>query len=135
MRETRASEDGLDASLTFNARYDILSGLAISSIIRKGISYNTTTTEIEAGTYTSYVQEAFAQQVYNNLDVYPSDYNNGELTEGSGKNFNWSIRTQIDYSFNIKEDHLFTLLFANEVTSKNSIISVIPHQYIMGITG
>ena len=118
LRETRASEDGLDASLTFNARYDILSGLAISSIIRKGISYNTTTTEIEAGTYTSYVQETFAQQVYNNLDVYPSDYNNGELTEGSGKNFNWSIRTQIDYSFNIKEDHLFTLLFANEVTSK-----------------
>ena len=119
LRETRALQDGLDASLTFNIRYDIIPGLAISSIIRKGMSYNTSTTEIEADTYTSYANETFAKQVYNGQDVLPSEYNNGELSESAGKNTNWSIRNQIDYSFKIKEDHLFSLLVANEITSKN----------------
>ena len=32
LRETRTLQDGLDASLTFNARYDIIPGLAISAI-------------------------------------------------------------------------------------------------------
>lgn len=118
LEETKKSQDGLDASLTFNVQYDILPGLTVSSIIRKGISYNTTTTKIEAGTYTSYVQETFAKQVYSEQDVYPSEYNNGELSEVSGKNFNWSIRNQIDYSFDINKDHLFSFLLANEVTSK-----------------
>ena len=118
LRETRALQDGLDAILTFNIRYDIIPGLAISSIIRKGMSYNTSTTEIEADTYTSYANETFAKQVYNGQDVLPSEYNNGELSESAGKNTNWSIRNQIDYSFKIKEDHLFSLLVANEITSK-----------------
>ena len=108
----------MDASLTFNIRYDIIPGLAISSIIRKGASYNTSTKTIEAGTYTSYAQESFAKQVFSNQEVIPSEYNNGELSESSGKNFNWSIRNQIDYSFNIKNEHLFTVLVAHEVTSK-----------------
>ncbi len=73
---------------------------------------------IEAGTYTSYAQESFAKQVFSNQEVIPSEYNNGELSESSGKNFNWSIRNQIDYSFNIKNEHLFTVLVAHEVTSK-----------------
>ena len=34
LRETRTLQDGLDASLTFNARYDIIPGLAISAIVR-----------------------------------------------------------------------------------------------------
>ena len=118
LRETRTKDDGLDVSLTFNIHYDIIPGLAVSSIIRKGVSYNTSTREIEAGTYTSYVQETFAKQVFSNQEVYPSEYNNGELSESSGKNFNWSIRNQIDYSFSIKDDHLFTVLLAHEVTSK-----------------
>ena len=118
LRETRSLQDGLDASLTFNIRWDVIPGLALSSIIRKGASYNTTTTEVEAGTYTSYVQEAFAKQVYSGQDVLPEEYNNGELSESSGKSFNWSIRNQIDYSFDIKKDHLFSVLVANEITSK-----------------
>lgn len=118
LKETRNIQDGLDASMTFNIRYDIIPGLAISSIIRKGMSYNTSTKEIEAGTYTSYVQDGFAQQVFGQQDVLPSEYNNGELSEGSGKNSNWSIRNQIDYSFDIKNSHLFSVLFANEITSK-----------------
>ena len=117
LKETKSSEDGLDASLTFNIRYDILPGLAVSSIIRKGASYNTTTKTIEAGTYTSYAQETFAKQVYGQ-EVLPSEYNNGELSESSGKNFNWSLRNQIDYSFTIKTHHLFSVLVAHEVTSK-----------------
>ena len=118
LRETRSLQDGLDASLTFNARYDIIPGLAVSAIIRKGMSYNTTTKEIEADTYTSYANEAFAKQVYKGQDVLPSEYNNGELSESAGKNSNWSFRGQIDYSFKVKNDHLFSLLVANEITSK-----------------
>ena len=118
LRETRALQDGLDASLTFNARYDIIPGLAVSAIIRKGMSYNTTTTEIESDTYTSYAKESFAKQVYSGQDVLPSEYNNGELSEAAGKNSNWSFRGQIDYSFKVKNDHLFSLLVANEITSK-----------------
>ena len=91
--------------------------MAVSSIIRKGASYNTTTKTIEAGTYTSYAQETFAKQVYGQ-EVLPSEYNNGELSESSGKNFNWSLRNQIDYSFTIKTHHLFSVLVAHEVTSK-----------------
>ena len=131
LNETKKSDDGLDASLTFNIRYDILPGLAISSIIRKGASYNTTTTAIEAGTYTSYYKETFAKQIYKN--VLPSEFNNGELSESSGKNFNWSIRNQIDYSFTLKNDHLFSILLANEVTSKkfrlhvSHILRGLPH--------
>lgn len=120
LSETRKSQDGLDASVTFNIRYDIIPGLAVSSIVRKGVSYNTTMTAIEAGTYSSYVREAFAKQVYGSSynSILPEEYNNGELSEASGKNFNWSIRNQIDYSFKIKQDHLFSVLLANEVTSK-----------------
>lgn len=118
LKETKSSQDGLDASLTFNVRYDIISGLAISSIIRKGASYNTTTKEIEAGTYTSYMQETFARQIYAKQDVLPSQFNNGEFSESSGKNFNWSVRNQIDYSFHLGKAHLFSLLIANEITSK-----------------
>lgn len=118
LEDTKRAEDGLDASFTFNIRYDIIPGLAVSSIIRKGVSYNTTETSVEAGTYTSYIQEDFAKEVYDNPTVLPNKYNNGELSEASGKNFNWSIRNQIDYSFDIKDDHLFSILLANEITSK-----------------
>lgn len=118
LRKTQELSDGLDASLTFNIRYDVLPGLSLSSIVRKGVSYNTTTTAVDADTYTSYRNEAFAAQVYQGDATRPTQYNNGELTEASGKNFNWSIRNQIDYSFNIKDDHLFSVLLANEVTSK-----------------
>lgn len=118
LRETRQKDDGLDASLTFNVRWDVIPGLTLSSIVRKGVSYNTSTTEVNPGTYTSYVQEAFAKQVFINQEVFPSEYNNGQLSENSGKNFNWSWRNQIDYSFNIKNDHLFSFLVANEITSR-----------------
>ena len=118
MEETRLSQDGLDVSLTFDARYEVVKGLTLESIIRKGVSYNTETTEIGQDTYTSYAKEAFARKAYPGQDVMSSEYNNGELSESSGKNFNWSIRNQIDYSFHIRNNHLFSVLVANEVTSK-----------------
>lgn len=118
LRETRNSQDGLDASFTFNARYEVLPGLAAEAIIRKGVSYNTETVEVNAGTYTSYVGENFAPLIYKNRDVYPKEYDNGSLSESSGKNYNWSFRYQVDYSFDIHEDHLFSVLAASEIMSK-----------------
>ena len=49
MRDTRKTSDGSDVEFTLNARYEIIPGLSIESIFRKGMSYNTTTTEIDAG--------------------------------------------------------------------------------------
>lgn len=118
MNETRNTQTGLDAELTFNVRYEVIPGLAFESVIRKGVSYNTEMVEVNAGTYTSWKNETFGWNAYKGADLMPDGYNNGELSENSGKNYNWSIRNQIDYSFDIKKDHLFSILLANEVMSK-----------------
>ena len=117
LKETRKNQTGLDADLTLNIRYEVIPGLSLESIIRKGISHNTETSSIDAGTYTSWANETLAKEVFQN-GLIPSEYNNGELTEYAGKNHNWSMRHQIDYSFAIKTDHLFSILIANEIMSK-----------------
>ena len=118
MRETRNTQTGLDAQLTFDIRYEVIPGLALESIIRKGVSYNTETVEVNQNTYTSWVNEKFGRDAYKDASLMQSKYDNGELTENSGKNYNWSIRNQIDYSFTVKQDHLFSILVANEIMSK-----------------
>ncbi|MDY5813720.1 MAG: SusC/RagA family TonB-linked outer membrane protein [Bacteroides sp.] len=115
--QTRKKQDGLDFDMTFNLRYTILPGLSVESIYRRGVSYNTSTTEVEAGTYASWVGETLSSRAYKDM-LLPDKYNDGSLTEASGKNHNWSWRNQIDYSFALKKDHLFSILLANEVMSK-----------------
>ena len=117
LNETKATQTGLDAELTFDVRYEVFPGFSLESIIRKAVSYNTTTTEVNAGTYTSWKNEKFAKAAYKGQQV-PDEFNNGELTESSGRNNSWSIRNQIDYSLELKESHLFSILVANEITSK-----------------
>lgn len=92
MRDTRKTSDGSDVEFTLNARYEIIPGLSIESIFRKGMSYNTTTTEIDAGTYTSWANEQFAKTAYANYNIMPDQFDNGQLSEGSGKNHYWTIR-------------------------------------------
>lgn len=117
MKETKSKQSGLDAELTFDVRYEVIPGLALESIIRKSVSYNTGSEEVNAGTYTSWIQESIARKVYEK-QLLPDEFNNGNLSESSGKNHGWSIRNQIDYSFTIRKDHLFSILVANEVMSK-----------------
>jgi TonB-linked SusC/RagA family outer membrane protein len=118
LNETRETIDGSDVELTLNVAYNILPNLKIQSIFRRGASYNTTTTEVNAGTYTSYASEVFANRAYQYYDLLPDGYDNGQLSEASGKNRSWAIRNQLDYSLTLKNDHLITLLLANEVMSK-----------------
>lgn len=118
MNETRKTTDGSDVEFTLDARYEIIPGLSVESIFRKGMSYNTNTTEINADTYTSWANETFAKKAYANYNIMPDQYDNGQLTEGSGKNHYWTIRNQIDYSLKLGESHLFSFLLANEVMSK-----------------
>lgn len=118
MHDTRKKQDGSDVELTLDLRYEVIPGLSLESIVRKGISYNTETREVNAGTYTSWKNETFGRNAFKNYNIMPSGYDNGELSENSGKNYNWSIRNQIDYSFTVKKDHLFSVLLANEVMSK-----------------
>ena len=117
LNETRKKQSGVDAQITFNVRYEVLKGLTLESIFRKGISYNDEMREVNEKTYTSWSNEKFGRMVYKN-GLLPSQFDNGELSESSGKNNNWSIRNQIDYSFDINKDHLFSFLVANEVMSK-----------------
>lgn len=117
MRDTKKIQDGSDVEFTLDARYEIIPGLALETIYRKGVSYNTTTSEVDAGTYTSWANETFAKAAYQYYNIMPDQYDNGQLTEGSGKNHYWSWRGQADYSFDIKKDHLFSVLLASEVVS------------------
>lgn len=117
LNETRSTQTGLDAEMTFNIRYEVIPGLSLESIIRKSVSYNTETKAVNAGTYTSWANEQLARNVYTE-GILPEEYDNGELTENSGKNHSWSIRNQIDYSLTLNEDHLISILIANEIMSK-----------------
>lgn len=118
MRDTRLKQDGSDVELTFNVRYEVIPGLSLESIVRKGISYNTETREVNAGTYTSWISESFGRNAFKNYSIMPSEFDNGELSENSGKNYNWSFRNQIDYSVTVKQNHLLSVFLANEVMSK-----------------
>lgn len=123
LNDTKRRTDGLDLSLTLNVRYTLMKGINIQSIFRRSMSQNSSMTEIYPDTYTSYKQEPFANEVYNpdnDPDILiPSMYNNGKLSESSGKNKAWSMRNQIDISRTLFDNHLFSLLFANEVTSRD----------------
>lgn len=117
IKENRSTQTGLDAELTFNIQYEVFPGLNLQSIIRKGLSYNTDLQSVNAGTYTSWANEKLARDVFKNGPL-PNEYDNGELSESSGRNLYWSIRNQIDYSYTLKEKHLFSIMLANEVMSK-----------------
>lgn len=118
LNETRNRMDGSDLEMTLDVRYDIMPGLAVESIYRNGASYNTSTTEVEPGTYTSYVGESFARAAYKYYNILPDAYDNGSLSENSGKSFSWAWRNQADYSLTIKENHLINFLAACEIMSR-----------------
>lgn len=118
MKDTRSKQDGSDVEFTLDLRYQIIPGLTVESIYRHGISYNTSTTEVEPGTYTSMINEPFASAAYKYYNILPQSYDNGHLSENSGKNYSWAWRNQIDYSFDINKDHMFSILLASEIMSK-----------------
>lgn len=116
--ETSIKQDGLDLSMTLNLKYNITPSFSVQSIFRKSYSHNSSMTEIAPGTYTSFARASIAKAAFKNREVVPSLYNDGELREGSGKNNSWSMRNQIDFSTTIADDHLFSVLLANEITSR-----------------
>ncbi|MDE5635713.1 MAG: hypothetical protein K2I52_05340, partial [Muribaculaceae bacterium] len=118
MKDTRSKQDGSDVEFTLDLRYQIIPGLTVESIYRHGISYNTSTTEVEPGTYTSMINEPFASAAYKYYNILPQSYDNGHLSENSGKNYSWAWRNQVEYSFDINNDHMFSILLASEIMSK-----------------
>lgn len=118
LENTKKRTDGLDLSMTVNIRYNILPGLSVQSIFRKDASQNSGITEVYPNTYTSFVSDAFVKNAFKDQDVPPAGYNNGKLSETSGKSNSWSIRNQVDYSLSISDKHLFSILLANEITSR-----------------
>lgn len=119
MDENRTTQRGLDADFTFDISYEVLPGLRLQSIMRKGVSYDFNKTAISPGTYTSLDRETFAKAAYPSGTLLPSEYNNGELQQGGGMNNNWSIRNQIDYDLKLNNGHELSFLVATETTSKD----------------
>lgn len=119
MRQNRATQRGVDADFTFDISYEVIPGLKLQSIMRKGVSYDQNKTTISPGTYTSLNLETLAKAAYPDQTLLPSEYNNGELTQGGGYNNNWSIRNQIDYNLQLKSGHELNFLVASETTSKD----------------
>lgn len=119
LTETSKIQEGSDMDVTLNLHYDIIPGLMIESIMKKSASYNTTTAEISPGTYTSWVNERFARAAYKDYGLLPDSFDNGELSESSGKSNSWTMRNKIDWSQKIGENHLFSLLVAQELMSRS----------------
>ncbi len=118
LNETRSTQTGLDAEVTFSLDYKPIKGLTLSSVFRRGTSYNMYQNEVNSGTYTSWANDNFLRDAFDDFDVLPGGYDNGELTEGSGKNDNWAIRNQVDYRLDLENGHSFSIIAANEVMSK-----------------
>ena len=119
LTENRMTQTALDASVTLKAKYEPKPGLIFSAIMRKTEGYKYGAREIEPGTYASWVTEKLARAAYDNQQiVLPTNFDNGELTESSGRSSAWSFRSSVDYSFAIKEKHLISLLGAMEVSSR-----------------
>lgn len=116
--QTRKKDTGLDASATFNVKFEPQNGLIFTLMFQRNMSYNYGSLEVDPGTYTSYVRETLVRAAYKELQRLPDKYDNGEFNESSGRSSSWSGRFQVDYSFNIKKDHLFTLLGAVDASSR-----------------
>lgn len=117
INDTKRRTDGSDLSATLDIKYYITKGLSFQSMFRKSLSHNTSITEISPNTYTSFVGEILGNEVFEDKQL-PSIYDNGELKESAGKNSAWSMRNQIDYSATLFDDHLISVLLANEITSR-----------------
>lgn len=118
MRQNTRSQTGLDLSTTFNLKYEPIQGLILTALLRSATSYNYSSTEIDAGTYTSYITESLARIAYPGLLQLPKEYDNGQLKEESGRSSGWSGRFQTDYSFTLNDNHLFSLMGAIDFSSR-----------------
>lgn len=118
LNETSKKEDGVNAELSFRLQYKPIPRLTLSSHLRKTTSYTTTTKEVNAGTYSSWVGERFARIAYSGQKIFPSIYDNGSLSEASGKANSWVINNKAEYAFNLGEKHFFSTLAFMEVLSR-----------------
>lgn len=119
LEETSNRKTGIDIDATFTVRFQPIERLTLQAIARKSVSHTQGIQEVPAKTYTSYIQEALAREVYKAVPIYPSQYDNGELLESSGKSHNWAFRFQADYNWQINRNHIITLFGAFEAMSKN----------------
>ncbi|MDO5665145.1 MAG: SusC/RagA family TonB-linked outer membrane protein [Bacteroidia bacterium] len=118
LRENRQTRSGLDGSISLDIKYEPIVGLIFSANMRRSVAYNQSLREVNGGTYSSYITESLANKAFNNPPILPVQYDNGELGEAGGKSNSWVVRPQIDYSFALKKDHLFSVLASMEISSR-----------------
>ena len=119
MNNTQNLSTGLDVNTTINIQYKILPTLKATFLGRKSYSYNTSAATVNPGTYASWRNDSFNRIAFQNQDLLPARYDNGQINENSGKSNSWSVRGQLDYSFKISDNHLFSVFAASEATSRS----------------
>ena len=119
LNETRNTQTGLDATATFSLNWKIYDGLNFESIFRKGTSYNIAQREVNQNTYTSWAEDTFLRRAFQNNKILPDGYDNGSLTEKSGRDNSWAIRNQLKFEKTYSKIHNVSFLLANEIMSRH----------------
>lgn len=118
LNETKLTQKGQDLSATFNARYEPVDGLILNLLLRRSNGHTYESHEINAGTYSSWINEKLARIAYPSAMNLPEGYDNGEMQESAGHSSAWTGRAQVDYSFQLCNNHLFSLMGAVDFSSR-----------------
>lgn len=117
LENTQSKKRGTDLSATLNIRWRLHEDLMLTAHYRSAVSSNTTMNTINPGTYSSYLGATYAKKFFN--QELPDAYNNGSMSEGSGRSSAWSGRAQFEYSKTLN-NHFISVLGASEMTRQES---------------
>lgn len=119
INENHLTQKGQDLSATFSVRYEPLQGLIMTGMLRRTTTHTMDMREVNAGTYTSYIQERLGRAAYPAAMFLSPEYDNGELRESAGHSEAWTGRGQVDYTFSLAKKHLLSWMGAVDFSSRN----------------
>lgn len=117
LKENKKQTTGTDLTATVRLDLKPLKGLRLGANFRYSESYTMGQTENYPGTYTSYINSAFASTEFDGVDL-PAEYNDGRFNESSGRSYNWVSRIEAEYSRLWREKHFFSVFLANEAMAR-----------------
>ncbi len=89
---------------------------SLAGIVSNTSSY--TRKEIAPGSYTSKVK-SWILDLYSENEI-PDNLNLGALQENTSRSFGWTVRNQIKYARELKEDHFVNIVVGHEVSAVES---------------
>ena len=118
LRENKNTLSGSDITGTLRVDYMPIKELRFTGNFRYSESYNTGSISHSPGTYTSFVNAAFANLEFTDGALMPLEYNAGQLNENAGRSYNWVSRIEGEFSKIFKDDHFLSVYVANEVMER-----------------